>query len=89
MSVQTIVVTRLTFWDLSWDVMEPICYINSFALSALGVYWFAFTKVDPAYNNVMSHLRRSRFAKFARKYQLDMTRYEGALHVVVVVVAVV
>ncbi len=29
LTVQTVVVTRLTFWDLSWDIMEPICYINS------------------------------------------------------------
>lgn len=76
MALQTIVVTRLTFWDLSWDVMEPLCYINSFAITTLGVYWFGFTKVEPAYKNVFEHFVKARFKKFAKKYGLDLSRYE-------------
>ena len=28
LTLQSIVVTRLTFWDLSWDIMEPITYMG-------------------------------------------------------------
>ena len=29
--------------------MEPICYINGACIGAMGVWWFGFTKQDPAY----------------------------------------
>lgn len=57
--------------------MEPLCYINSFALTAAGLYWFGFTKVDPAYRNVLDHVRQARVMRFSRKYGLDWSAYEG------------
>jgi hypothetical protein len=45
LTVQTVVVTRLTFWDLSWDIMEPICYINSVVIGNFDSFktFFFFT----------------------------------------------
>ena len=75
MALQTVVVTRLTFWDLSWDIMEPICYINSVVIGAMGVWWFGLTKSDPAYKNVWETFASRRNRRFAKKLQFNEARY--------------
>ena len=75
MSAQTVVVTRLTFWDLSWDIMEPICYINSVLIGALGVWWFGITRSDPIYKNVWNVFSQKRTRRFSKKMGFDEARY--------------
>jgi hypothetical protein len=35
---------RLTYWELSWDVMEPVAYILSLAYSLMAYMYFLITR---------------------------------------------
>ena len=39
---------RLIFWDLSWDVMEPVAYITAFSYGTLGWAWYTIARADIA-----------------------------------------
>lgn len=34
----------LTWWELSWDVMEPVAYILSLSYSLLAYLYFLYTR---------------------------------------------
>lgn len=75
LGIQVVVVTRLTFWDLSWDIMEPITYMVSVFLGGMGVWWFGITKTDPAYANIWNTFSVSRTRRFANKMGFDESRF--------------
>ncbi|XP_065880632.1 calcium uniporter protein 4, mitochondrial-like [Euphorbia lathyris] len=47
--VQTLGFMRLTFWKLSWDVMEPICYFVTSFHFGLGYMFFLRTSIEPSF----------------------------------------
>ena len=75
LTLQTVVVTRLTFWDLSWDIMEPITYIGSFAIGAVGLFFFGLTRTNPDYNGVYGIFKERKKRKLFVKYNFDLKRY--------------
>ncbi|CAH8354218.1 unnamed protein product [Eruca vesicaria subsp. sativa] len=50
---------RLTFWELSWDVMEPICYYVSMGYFMAGYGFFLRTSKEPTFGGFF----KSRFEK--------------------------
>lgn len=73
--LQTAGFMRLTFWELSWDVMEPICfYVTSFYFMA-GYGFFLRTSREPSFEGFFD----SRFAAKQKKVMMargfDVDRY--------------
>ncbi|XP_012487700.1 calcium uniporter protein 5, mitochondrial [Gossypium raimondii] len=65
---------RLTFWEFSWDVMEPIAYFTIAIIVGIGYAYFLFTSRDPTYQDLMKTLFLSRQRKLFKKHNFDVGR---------------
>ncbi|XP_059289185.1 calcium uniporter protein 6, mitochondrial-like [Lycium ferocissimum] len=66
---------RLTFWEFSWDVMEPIAFFTTTAGIVVGYAYFLVTSRDPSYQDVLKRLFLSRQRKLIKKYDFDIQRF--------------
>ncbi|KAM0875366.1 hypothetical protein ACQ4PT_036834 [Festuca glaucescens] len=66
---------RLTFWELSWDVMEPIAFFTTASGLLVSYTYFLVTSRDPTYQDFMERLFLSRRKKLCAKQKFDMDRY--------------
>lgn len=73
---QVLVFFRLTFWELSWDVMEPIAFFATASGIICGYTYFMFTSRDPSYQDFMQRIYHSRQRKLFRKRNFDIKRYK-------------
>uniref|UniRef100_A0A5B7BWH3 Calcium uniporter protein C-terminal domain-containing protein n=1 Tax=Davidia involucrata TaxID=16924 RepID=A0A5B7BWH3_DAVIN len=73
--VQVALFFRLTFWEFSWDVMEPIAFFTTTTGIVIGYAYFLFTSRDPTYQDLMQRLFLSRQRKLIRKHHFDVDRF--------------
>lgn len=66
---------RLTFWEFSWDVMEPITFFTTSSSLILGYAYFLLTSRDPSYEDFMKRLFLSRRRKLMKKHNFDVQRF--------------
>ncbi|CAD6268700.1 unnamed protein product [Miscanthus lutarioriparius] len=66
---------RLTFWEFSWDVMEPIAFFTTASGLLVGYAYFLITSRDPTYQDFMERLFLSRQKKLCAAQNFDMERY--------------
>jgi calcium uniporter protein, mitochondrial len=66
---------RLTFWEFSWDVMEPIAFFITATGLVVGYAYSLITSRDPTYQDFMERLFSSRQRKIARRRNFDMQRF--------------
>ncbi|KAK4741131.1 hypothetical protein SAY87_024719 [Trapa incisa] len=66
---------RLTFWDLSWDIMEPITFFCASAGLVIGYAYFLFTSRDPSYEDVMQRLFCSRQKRLMKRHNFNLDRF--------------
>ncbi|KAG6508595.1 hypothetical protein ZIOFF_033969 [Zingiber officinale] len=66
---------RLTFWEFSWDVMEPIAFFSTTAGLIAGYGYFLITSRDPTYQDLLKRLFLSRQRKLIQKQRFDIERY--------------
>ncbi|KAL6653482.1 hypothetical protein ACP70R_009060 [Stipagrostis hirtigluma subsp. patula] len=66
---------RLTFWEFSWDVMEPIAFFTTASGLLVGYAYFLITSRDPTYQDFMERLFSSRQKKLCAMHRFDMERY--------------
>ncbi|KAJ0975539.1 hypothetical protein J5N97_017504 [Dioscorea zingiberensis] len=66
---------RLTFWEFSWDVMEPIAFFTTTTGLLVGYAYFLFTSRDPTYQDLMKRLFVSRQRKLYQKHNFNMERF--------------
>lgn len=66
---------RLTFWEFSWDVMEPVAFFTTASGLLVGYAYFLITSRDPTYQDFMERLFSSRQRKLCAMYKFDMERY--------------
>lgn len=66
---------RLTFWEFSWDVMEPIAFFTTTTTLVLGYAYFLFTSKDPTYQDLMERMFLSRRRKLFQKKNFDIDRF--------------
>lgn len=76
LTVQMLVFFRLTFWELSWDVMEPIAFFATTTGIICGYTYFMVTSRDPSYRDFMQRIYHSRQRKLFRKQNFDIKRYK-------------
>eukprot|EP01101_Sappina_pedata_P000594 TRINITY_DN10795_c0_g1_i1.p1 TRINITY_DN10795_c0_g1~~TRINITY_DN10795_c0_g1_i1.p1 ORF type:complete len:288 (+),score=135.29 TRINITY_DN10795_c0_g1_i1:57-920(+) len=75
MIVQCGVLARLTWWEFSWDIMEPITYFISFSTGIVGWMYFAMQKQEYTYENLRDGITTKRRAKLYQKHGFDLERY--------------
>lgn len=67
---------RLTFWEFSWDVMEPIAFFATTSGIVVGYAYFLITSRDPTYQDFMKRLFLSRQRKLFKKYKFDIEKFK-------------
>ncbi|KAL9251914.1 Calcium uniporter protein 5, mitochondrial-like protein [Drosera capensis] len=67
---------RLTFWEFSWDVMEPIAFFTTTSGIVIGYAYFLFTSKDPTYQDLMKRLFLSRQRNLYKKHDFDVDRFK-------------
>ncbi|KAI3994073.1 hypothetical protein MKX01_012330 [Papaver californicum] len=66
---------RLTFWEFSWDVMEPIAFFTTTTGLVVGYAYFLFTSRDPTYQDLMKRLFLSRQRKLYKRQNFNVDRF--------------
>ncbi|MCO5607860.1 hypothetical protein L7F22_062062 [Adiantum nelumboides] len=75
LTLQMLLIFRLTFWDLSWDVMEPIAYFVTNTTLLLGYAFFMATSKHPTYRNLSATLCSSKQNKLMKQRNFDMAKF--------------
>ncbi|TYG48265.1 hypothetical protein ES288_D11G410000v1 [Gossypium darwinii] len=68
---------RLTFWEFSWDVMEPITYFSTSIIIVICYAYFLFTSRDPTYQDLMKRLFLSRQRKLFLNHNFDLGKLKA------------
>ncbi|RZB78638.1 calcium uniporter protein 2, mitochondrial-like [Glycine soja] len=75
MMVQTMAFMRLTFWELSWDVMEPICfYLTSMYCMACYTF-FLRTSKEPSFEGFYQARFSSKQKRLMKLHNFDIEKY--------------
>ena len=56
---------RLTWWEYSWDVMEPCTFFVTYGGAILCYSYYLGTKTNPDYDDVSQKFRKSDFSSDA------------------------
>ncbi|KAL9229435.1 hypothetical protein vseg_004901 [Gypsophila vaccaria] len=75
MVVQTAAFMRLTFWELSWDVMEPICFYVTSVYFMLGYTFFLRTSKEPSFEGFFKSRFNAKQKWLMKAHEFDFERY--------------
>ncbi|KAH7337132.1 hypothetical protein B0J17DRAFT_455192 [Rhizoctonia solani] len=67
-------VARLTFWDLGWDIMEPVTYLSGLTWIICGYLWFLYQGREVSYSSLLKQsisTRRMRLYE-SKGFDLDL-----------------
>ncbi|ONI32750.1 hypothetical protein PRUPE_1G383500 [Prunus persica] len=73
---QTIGAIRLTFWELSWDVMEPICFFVTSMYFALGYGFFLRTSTEPTFQGFFQRRFEAQQQRLMEAHKFDVQKYK-------------
>ncbi|KAG0490772.1 hypothetical protein HPP92_007635 [Vanilla planifolia] len=73
--LQTTVFIRLTFWELSWDVMEPICFFTTSTSFMLGYAFFLRTANEPSFEGFFAGRFASRQQRLMKAHGFNLHRF--------------
>ncbi|KAJ4913903.1 Calcium uniporter protein 1 [Raphanus sativus] len=74
--LQTAGFMRLTFWELSWDVMEPICFYVTSVYFMAGYAFFLRTAKEPSFEGFYESRFEAKQRKLMRSQNFDVGRYD-------------
>ncbi|KAM0012071.1 putative calcium uniporter protein [Helianthus debilis subsp. tardiflorus] len=74
--VQTAGFMRLTFWELSWDVMEPICFYVTSIYFMGGYAFFLRTAKEPSFEGFFQSRFSSKQKKLMKREGFDVEKYK-------------
>jgi len=75
MATQFGVLARLTWWEYSWDIMEPVTYFVTYGTAMAGYAYFVLTRQEYLYPDAENRQRLMLFHKKARKHRWDVDKY--------------
>ncbi|ELT99754.1 hypothetical protein CAPTEDRAFT_226862 [Capitella teleta] len=75
MGVQFGVLSRLTWWEYSWDIMEPVTYFVTYGTSMVMFAYYVLTKQEYNYPEVRDREYLLSFHKNANKQKFDVSEY--------------
>lgn len=73
--VQTAAFMRLTFWELSWDVMEPICFYVTSMYFMGGYAFFLRTSKEPSFEGFFQSRFSAKQKRLIKAQDFDVERY--------------
>uniref|UniRef100_A0A5B7A305 Calcium uniporter protein C-terminal domain-containing protein n=1 Tax=Davidia involucrata TaxID=16924 RepID=A0A5B7A305_DAVIN len=73
--VQTAAFMRLTFWELSWDVMEPICFYVTSMYFMAGYTFFLRTSKEPSFEGFFQSRFSTKQKRLMKIHNFDVGRY--------------
>ncbi|XP_077233238.1 calcium uniporter protein 3, mitochondrial-like [Tasmannia lanceolata] len=73
--VQTAGFMRLTFWELSWDVMEPICFYVTSIYFMAGYAFFLRTSKDPSFEGFFESRFSAKQKRLMKLKKFDVERF--------------
>ncbi|KAL4559470.1 hypothetical protein LXL04_031608 [Taraxacum kok-saghyz] len=73
--IQTLGFMRLTFWELSWDVMEPICFFVTSFHFAFAYMFFLRTSKEPSFEGYFQRRFKVKQTKLMEVYNFDSQKY--------------
>ncbi|XP_076348876.1 calcium uniporter protein, mitochondrial-like isoform X3 [Tachypleus tridentatus] len=77
MGAQFGVLARLTWWEYSWDIMEPVTYFITYGTSIAMYAYFVLSKQEYNMPDVKDREFLLNFYKKAKKSGLDMEKYNS------------
>jgi hypothetical protein len=75
MSLQFGFFARLTWWEYSWDIMEPVTYFVGYGTSILIFTYFVLTRQDYNYPEARDRQYLNFFNKMATRNKFDVEKY--------------
>uniref|UniRef100_A0A0D6RAH8 Calcium uniporter protein C-terminal domain-containing protein n=1 Tax=Araucaria cunninghamii TaxID=56994 RepID=A0A0D6RAH8_ARACU len=75
LSLQTAAFFRLTFWELSWDIMEPICFYVTSSYFILAYAFFLKTSKEPTFEGFFAARFKIKQRKVIKKRNFNIERY--------------
>ncbi|XP_010444759.1 PREDICTED: calcium uniporter protein 3, mitochondrial [Camelina sativa] len=72
---QTLGFFRLTFWELSWDVMEPICFYVTSTYFMAGYAFFLRTSKEPSFEGFYKSRFETKQKKLIKMLDFDIDRF--------------
>jgi len=75
MSVQFGILARLTWWEYSWDIMEPVTYFVTYGTAVICYAYFVLTKQEYLYPDARDRQYLLSFHKKAKKHDWDVNKY--------------
>ncbi|CAK8562300.1 unnamed protein product [Lathyrus sativus] len=73
--VQTAAFMRLTFWELNWDVMEPICFYVTSMYFMAGYTFFMRTSKEPCFEGFYQSRFSTKQKRLMKLHNFDIARY--------------
>lgn len=73
--LQTVGFMRLTFWELTWDVMEPICFYLTSMYFMAGYTFFLRTSKEPSFEGFYQARFSSKQKRLMKAHNFDIGRY--------------
>ncbi|KAJ4964524.1 hypothetical protein NE237_024463 [Protea cynaroides] len=73
--VQTAAFMRLTFWELSWDVMEPICFYVTSVYFMAGYAFFLRTSRDPSFEGFYESRFSAKQKRLMKNKNFDIEKF--------------
>ncbi|KAG4200211.1 hypothetical protein ERO13_A05G196600v2 [Gossypium hirsutum] len=73
--LQTLGFMRLTFWELSWDVMEPICFFVTSLHFASAYGFFLTTSTEPSFEGYFQRRFKTKQRKLIKAHSFDIEKY--------------
>ncbi|BFZ02665.1 hypothetical protein BsWGS_05704 [Bradybaena similaris] len=75
MGLQFGILARLTWWEYSWDIMEPVTYFVTYGTSMAMFAYFLLTKQEYVFPDVKDRQFLIKFHKLAKRSNLDVDKY--------------
>ncbi|VDK63533.1 unnamed protein product [Anisakis simplex] len=79
MGLQTGIFARLTWWEYSWDIMEPVTYFATYATVIATYGYYLYTRQEFEYSTMRNRCYTKYFYKVAEKYKFNVERYNELL----------
>ncbi|CAL5369603.1 unnamed protein product [Camellia sinensis] len=73
--IQTAAFMRLTFWELSWDVMEPICFYVTSMYFMAGYAFFLRTSKEPSFEGFFQSRFSTKQKQLMKMNSFDIVRF--------------
>ncbi|XP_016207882.1 calcium uniporter protein 4, mitochondrial [Arachis ipaensis] len=75
LTLQTLGFMRLTFWELTWDVMEPICFFVTSIHFALAYIFFIRTSTEPTFQGYFHRRFKVKQERLMKANNFDINKY--------------